>query len=328
MMDKDTAAEMIQAKALGCLNNTDNKELNEFLNMGGIFPWKEFGDLQNLCSLLPIILEIEIPDASLKDKVAKRIYDAIAEQKAKLIKEDDLDKVSREIIYPETTVLGDQLLPSQPPEQESLADIFEDVIAPDTVDSLTDEIPIPAPEEAPISGPGFKIKSTIEKEIPLPEIPNIEKQPIKDINDLNLDIDDLGIQLETEPDKEELSKPLKTEPKEVIDPKPLEKTIPPVKPEVKSKYRQMLEEKAKRKPVVEDIPLKKEKFVKPEKPKKKSAAGLIIDIILYVLLLAAIAFVYLKLSSEINNLKKEIDELKNRNQSFLFEKTIRADNKT
>lgn len=328
MMDKDTAAEMIQAKALGCLDITDNKELNEFLNMGGVFPWKEFGDLQNLCSLLPIILEIETPDPLLKDKVAKRIYDAIAEQKAKMIREDGLDSTSREIIYPETTVLGDQILPSETPDQQGLADIFEDVPIPETVDSSQIDISIPpsepATEESTISGPGFEIKSTVGEEISLPEIPEIKEQfsktELQNNDGINLDIDDLEIQLEPEPKTEE---PLKltelktTEKTESISPV---RSIPPVEPEVKSKYRQMLEEKAKRKPVVEDIPLKKEKFVEPEKPKKKSPAGLIIDIILYVLLLAAITFVYLKLSSEINSLKKEVEELKNKNQSFQMEK--------
>ena len=326
MMDKDTAAEMIQAKALGCLDNNEHKELNEFLNMGGVFPWKEFGELQNLSSLLPIILEIEAPDAALKDKVAKRIYDAIAELKEKMSLEGRTDQSDRDIIYPETTVLGDQVFPIEPKEEESLADVFEEVTQSEVIDSTSEEIPLDAQsdsiEEQPISDISLEIKSPVDDELTVPEPPVFEEKAQIDIiqNEENIDLDlaDLGVQLEVDEKNKDIVEHPRI-PDEKTEPIPEAKEIPPVKPAIHSKFRQMLEEKAKRKTTVEEIPLKRERFVEPQKPKNKISTGLIIDIVLYILLLAAITFVYLKLSSDINELKKEVNDLKRDEGSLLIE---------
>ena len=318
MMDKDTAAEMIQAKALGCLDNNEHKELNEFLNMGGVFPWKEFGELQNLSSLLPIILEIKAPDASLKDKVAKRIYDAIAELKEKMSLEGRTDQSERDIIYPETTVLGDQVFPIEPKEEESLADVFEEVTQPEVIDSTSEEIPLDAHsdpiEEQPIADKSLEIKSPVDDELTVPEPPVSEEKTqidiIQDEENIDLDLADLGVQLEVDEKIKDIVEHPQIVPDEKTKPMPETKEIPPVKPAIQSKFRQMLEEKAKRKTTIEEIPLKRERFVEPQKPKNKISTGLLIDIILYILLLAAITFVYLKLSSDINELKKEVNDLK------------------
>ena len=325
-MDKDTAAEMIQAKALGSLDSNEHKELNEFLNMGGVFPWKEFGEIQNLCSLLPIILEIEVPDTVLKDKVAKRIYDAIAEQKEKMSLGKGIDQSDSDIIYPETTIMGDQVFPVDPKEEESLADVFEEVTQPEVIDSTSEEIPLDvqsdSTEEPPISGTGFEIKSPEVDELTVPEPPVSEEKAqtdvIHDEENMDLDLADLGIQLEEDEKIDTVVEPSATIPEKKVEHKPETKKIPPVKPDIQSKFRQMLEEKAKRKAIVEEIPLKREKFIEPEKPKKKSSLGLIIDIVLYILLLAAITFVYIKLSSDIDELKKEVKDLKKEQGSLLL----------
>ena len=327
MMDKDTAAERIQAKALGSLDNNEHKELNEFLNMGGVFPWKEFGELQNLCSLLPIILEIEVPDTVLKDKVAKRIYDAIAEQKEKMNLGEGIDQSDSDIIYPETTIMGDQVFSVDPKEEESLADVFEEVPQPEVIDSTSEEIPLDAQSDSieglPISGPGFEIKSPEIDELTVPEPPISEEKAQIDNNqsedNIDLDLADLDVQFEVDEKIEEVIEPTQVVPEEKTEPKPEAKKIPPVQPAIQSKFRQMIEEKSKRKATVEEIPLKRERFVEPQKPKNKISTGLVIDIILYILLLAAITFVYLKLSSDIDELKKEVNDLKREQGSFLLE---------
>lgn len=335
MMDKDTAAEMIQAKALGALDKNDNKELFEYLNLGGEFPWKEFGEYQNLTSLLPIILELNVPDAKVKDKVAKRIYDAIAEQKARKTLEDSIVNPIEDILYPETNVLGDEIIPDKFSENELANEVFEEIPPADAVDSFDDEIPLDArgalTNEPPIIDTGFEIKSPseeyIDTDLSLPEPETFEEElspKLEETISLTDDLSDIKIEQPFDSVFEDAGKDLVenlgtgTTPEE-------EKVAPPeIDAPIQSRYRKMQEEKFKRKPLdeipaeiekvkrkpPEEIPLQKEKFIETEKPAKKSITGLVVDIIIYILLLAAIAFVYLKLSSEIDSLKKELNDLR------------------
>jgi len=270
MMDKESAAEMIQAKALGCLDADERKVLDEYLNLGGELPWKEYGDYQNLSALLPIILEVEIPNISVKDKVARKIYDAIAELKARKTKED-LER-EPDIMYPETTVLGDQL-PTEVKNEIIDENREVDRLSPD--DSTTD-----------VADKSDDIE--IDKPDVMPE--NFEDLISKSEQSGS------GRQKTASEDDKTISQSDGMEKTEEIKP-------------VQSKYRTLLEEKSKRR-TQEDIPLVKEKFIEPEKPKKKSSTGLVVDIIVYLVLLGAIAFVYLKLSSDIDQLKNEIEDLR------------------
>jgi hypothetical protein len=331
MMDRDTAAEMIQAKALGCLDIHEKKELNEYLNKGGDFPWKEYGEFQSLTSLLPAILEIDIPDQKVKDKVAKRIYEAIAELKERRNRERGMDLREQDVIYPETTVLGEQIV-SDDLNRESISDkSIEEIPETETPESASEDIPLQAngmlTDELPISDIGFDIKSSVEENIKIPEPEIFEKELLSE-NILDEDFTNLKT-IQTKHEPEEI---LNTETKPSINDVPLtdqeanlKKTpAPEIKGPIQSKYRTLQEEKSKKRPTeeftldkeklnrkyVEDIPLKKERYIEPEKPIKKSISGLVVDIIIYVLLLAAIAFVYLKLSSDIKKLQNEVDELK------------------
>lgn len=303
-MDKVAAAEMIQAKALGCLDNNDRKELNEFLNLGGEFPWKEYGEYQNLTSLLPIILEIEAPDVSVKDKVAKKIYDAIAELKAKKTGGSGINKPGGELNYPDTTVLGEPILEDQTELNLSMneGDIIpiepEEVELPDS--SVTENLSPEFSSEEPDISLQKNDEQVLNENLPL-GTPEVKKEdfPEEIINDSTVP-ESIPLAEEPIPSSEKQSIEEKMEDKSPN----IEKTAA-----VQSKYRNLIEEKSKRKPL-EDIPLKKEKFIEPEKPQKKSGSGIVVDIIIYIILLAAIAFVYLKLSSEIQSLKEEIDLLK------------------
>lgn len=295
MMDKETASEMIQAKALGCLEINDRKILDEYINLGGEFPWKEYGEYQNLAALLPIILEIEAPQISVKDKVARRIYDAIAELKAKKDLRSGETDTGDDLVYPETTVLGDQIFSAQQGDNEKKNEIQDSESIPDTEGNLSEEETIPG------------ISGNLSDEFSIQE-PEIIKEGI---DSLKLS-DETGIKIESEFPEVKDSGEISTK---IISTEEPEDEIKPSQPSVvskpvQSKYRSLLEEKSKHKPAEEEIPLVKEKFEKPEIPKKKNPSGVVVDIIIYILLLAAIAFVYLKLSSDIDELKKEVNEIK------------------
>lgn len=316
-MDKVAAAEMIQAKALGCLDNNDRKELNEFLSLGGEFPWKEYGEYQNLTSLLPIILEIEAPDVSVKDKVAKRIYDAIAELKAKKNGGSGINKPGGELNYPDTTVLGEPILEDQTELNLSMNEGDIIPIEPEEVELTDSSVTENLSPEFSSEEPDLSLQKNDEQvlnENLLLETPEVKKEdfPGEIMNDSTVQ--------ESVPLTEE---PIPLSEKQSIEEKMEDKSLNIEKSAaVQSKYRNLIEEKSKRRPL-EDIPLKKEKFIEPEKPKKRSIAEKVIDIIIYILLLAAIAFVYLKLSSEIQSLKEEIDLLK-QNSGILNSDTQRT----
>ena len=82
-MDRKKAIDLIKAKTLGCLNKDENAELNEYMVSGEDFPWDVLGEYQNLTAMLPILLQLEVPDSELKDNVARKLYKILEELKAK-----------------------------------------------------------------------------------------------------------------------------------------------------------------------------------------------------------------------------------------------------
>jgi hypothetical protein len=60
------------------------KAFREYIEQGGEMPVGELGELQNVVSLLPIILELEKPSPALKDKVAKKLISLQEEIKEKI----------------------------------------------------------------------------------------------------------------------------------------------------------------------------------------------------------------------------------------------------
>lgn len=88
MIDEKKIFGMLQAKALGCLDENESAELNEFIDSGHLFPWAELGIYQNIASLLPLTLKLEVPEIELKDKVALRLIKLSEELKAKKAAEE------------------------------------------------------------------------------------------------------------------------------------------------------------------------------------------------------------------------------------------------
>ena len=89
MIDEQKIIGLLQAKALGCLNPEDEKLLQDFIDGGHVFPWDELGAFQSIATFLPLSLALEIPDPSLKDKVALRLIKLTEEIKAQKIQEEE-----------------------------------------------------------------------------------------------------------------------------------------------------------------------------------------------------------------------------------------------
>lgn len=77
--------EMVSAFAAGCMDPDNYAQFKDYLSQGGELPDRELGELQNIVSMIPVILELEQPDAGIKDMVAKKLIGMKEEIKAKLI---------------------------------------------------------------------------------------------------------------------------------------------------------------------------------------------------------------------------------------------------
>jgi hypothetical protein len=97
MIDEQKIIGMLQAKALGCLDVEDNSDLQEFIDGGHLFPWDEFGKFQNVAALLPLALQLELPDAELKDRVALKLIKLSEQLRIKKILEEDKFEVEEEL---------------------------------------------------------------------------------------------------------------------------------------------------------------------------------------------------------------------------------------
>jgi len=122
-VDRKKAIDLIKAKTLGCLNKDENAELKEYMESGEDFPWDVLGDYQNLTAMLPILLQLEVPDSELKDNVARKIYKVLEGLKAK--QKAEITPV------PETTI-DEHEIEEDKPELETEREV-EDVLTEETI---------------------------------------------------------------------------------------------------------------------------------------------------------------------------------------------------
>jgi hypothetical protein len=76
-MDNDSGkdfASLLHAFAIGCLEREDYDRMMDYFKSNQDYPWQELGEYQNLVALLPSFLNIEVPDARVKDMVARKLY--------------------------------------------------------------------------------------------------------------------------------------------------------------------------------------------------------------------------------------------------------------
>ena len=86
MPDK-ALSEMIAAFAAGCMDKQNYMQFKDYMDEGGFLPKGELGELQNIISMIPVILDLEKPDPSIKDLVAKKLIGMKEEIKTKIIEE-------------------------------------------------------------------------------------------------------------------------------------------------------------------------------------------------------------------------------------------------
>ena len=86
-MAEQAIHEMVAAYAVGCMDKQNFVQFKDYMNEGGDLPPGELGELQNLVSMVPVILDLEKPQDSIKDMVATQLIGMKEEIKAKILKD-------------------------------------------------------------------------------------------------------------------------------------------------------------------------------------------------------------------------------------------------
>ncbi len=84
-MADDQIKEMISAFAIGCMDRKNYKQFRKHLEKKGELPKGDLGDLQNIISLIPTILDIETPNPELKNELGKRLIQIQKDIKNKVV---------------------------------------------------------------------------------------------------------------------------------------------------------------------------------------------------------------------------------------------------
>jgi hypothetical protein len=174
MIDEQKIIGLLQAKALGCLDTADEILLHDFIDGGHVFPWSDLGAFQSIASLLPLSLALEIPDPSLKDKVALRLIKLTEEIRAQKALEEE----------PQTQPDEETFLPQEPEiieaEFEQTVEEFEDFTEP-------------------ISEPQIEVKDTPDIQTEIPDITE-ETNFNMEVEEATFNLDDVVL-----PDYESIS---------------------------------------------------------------------------------------------------------------------------
>jgi len=321
VIDEHKIIGMLQAKALGCLDAEENKELQEFIDAGHVFPWDELGSYQNVASLLPLALQLELPDAELKDRVALKLIKLSEQLRINKILEEDKFEVEEELDenVDEFTNIPETYI--EPPieietEETVVKENLAEALNPEESNFNLDEVVLPGIEGGEVSDVNLQedvsIESPFETLIDETEIdyPQVEEAAIdRVLAEPEISQTDISEQL-VNYDSENTS-PLidqqSTEIKPIEDSEDLDKKPDLTKKSVVEKVFKALEQ---------DFDTLKNNVDESE---RKTTRGLLFAYIIVAILLALLIFSFFKFSSDINSLKNEVKELKNKISSSLYE---------
>ncbi|MEI7811498.1 MAG: anti-sigma factor [Ignavibacteria bacterium] len=185
-MDDQKFQEIVYAYSAGCLDKEDYPGLFDYLNSGNVAYNFKIGQLQNVISLLPAVLEIEYPDQMIKDKIARKLYKM----------HDEIRTTKMPLGITATAATPEEITP--PAEEKHYDPIVESKVIEIPPRKRKEEVPVPAPiHDEPVLeysrnitnenrhndlNAGKTIESPAEQ-IPPPQIPHeippVKKQPDK-----------------------------------------------------------------------------------------------------------------------------------------------------
>jgi hypothetical protein len=310
MIDEQKVIGMLQAKALGCLDAEDKEELQIFIDEGHVFPWDELGRFQNVASLLPLALQLEIPDVELKDRVALKLIKLSEQLRIKKILEEDKFEVEEEVFENADEFTNVQEPFVEPPievetEEPAVEDNLVDQLNPEETTFNLDEVVLPGYESVEVgngdSKESLEIESPFEtlideSEIEYPQVEEVEinevltEPEIPQVENATQLVSGENIESKSEEELEESNKQLDLTKKSVAE-----------------KMFRAIEQ---------DFDTLKYQF---EKSERRTTRGLLIAYVIIAILLALLIFSFFKFSSDINTLNNEVKDLKKKVTSSLYD---------
>lgn len=321
MIDEHKIFGMLQAKALGCLDAEENKELQEFIDAGHVFPWNELGSYQNAVSLLPLALQLDLPDPELKDRVALKLIKLSEQLRINKILEEDKFEVEEDLdenvdeftnipetyieppieIETEETVVKENLSEALNPEASSFN--LDEVVLPDLEGGEVSEVNLQ--EDVSIALPFETLVDETEIDYPQVEDVNLDKVLIENENPVPEIIEQLVVD-----ESENISSLIEKKSEEIKSVEDSEE--PDNKPDLTKKS--VVEKVFKA--LEQDFDTLKNNVDESE---RKTTRGLLFAYIVIAVLLALLIFSFFKFSSDINTLDNEVKELRNKISSSLYE---------
>lgn len=326
MIDEQKIIGMLQAKALGCLDDDDDKQLQEFINAGHVFPWDELGVYQNVTSLLPLSLPLEIPDVELKDKVALRLIKLRDELRAKksyeeekVVLDEPPEKIEEEIdeVVEEFKSIDEPYVEPQIEIEAETTIVDENMSSPIDMEDATfnlDDIVLPGYEPLPESATEFNVLENIEATTEINE--NIEESFIEvpEVQEIGVtEILSEPVILQDEKPQESASENF-SQTNLINDTDDTDKQPDLTKKSVAEKMFKAIEQ---------DFDSLKYHY---EETEKKITRGLLIAYVIIGVLLALLIFSFFKFSSDIKGLENNIKDLKSKSTSQKIEKEIISSN--
>jgi hypothetical protein len=307
MIDEQKIIGMLQAKALGCLDPTEETDLQNYINDGHIFPWEELGLYQHAASLLPMALELEIPDPELKDRVALRLIKLSDELRIKKMSEEEkleVDEDVEEFVKVETPYFN-PLIEIEPDVVE-VQDDLDTNISQDEATFNLDEIYLPGFEPVKVSEP--QTTGFTEVEVPVENVDEQTTIEMPQVEEINVEeaFADADVESFTPPTENETVPDIAVEPKQVTEPEDPNKQMDLTKKSVAEKMFKAIEQ---------DFDSLKYQFDESE---KKLTRGLLISYVIIAVLLALLIFSFFKFSTDIKSLENEVKSLKKNLSSQLF----------
>jgi len=305
MIDEQKIIGMLQAKSLGCLDPTEETDLQNYINEGHIFPWEELGQFQHAASLLPMALELEIPDAELKDRVALRLIKLSDELRIKKMSEEEKLEVEEDVEEFEKIESPpfEPLVETEPEVVVVQEDLDIDINQDETTFNL-DEIYLPGFE--PVEAPYPQTSVFNEIEAPVENLVEQTAIEIPQVEEIKVEEAFADAESFTTPTENESIPETVIESKQVTEPEDSNKQMDLTKKSVAEKMFKAIEQ---------DFDMLKYQFDESE---KKLTRGLLISYVIIAVLLALLIFSFFKFSSDIKSLENEVKSLKKNLSSQLF----------
>lgn len=282
-MSNIQAKDLIQAKALGCLDTDDDSMMIKLMEEDAEFPWQELGQYQNLVAFLPTLLDIETPEQSVKDNIAQKLSELeLARKAAEMPEPEPEPDPVPEIPEPEIEDLPEI---GNLPEIDELPEIEDTILENPVEDKL--------PDEFVNSDPDIKIDEEIPEEILL------KKKGIS--------FKDYGMpQIPSEEEEEPKEKIIPEKKPADLKPDRINRGPSPRLPRKDLENKNVKSYVSKSPVSVPALEREKERIVQV----KSSKAGVVTAIVLFIITLLILAFMYFKFSGDIQKNKDDIEGIK------------------